>query len=84
MDADKFVENVIAVFVGTKHERDIKKLESTIAAINALEPEMQQLDDDDFRLRTAELKQRVSGPGRVTSPPNTRGAVCRYRRCRSP
>ena len=60
MDADKFVENVIAVFVGTKHERDIKKLESTIAAINALEPEMQQLDDDDFRLRTAELKQRVT------------------------
>src|SRR5215472_18607229 len=60
MDADKFVENVIAVFVGTKHERDIKKLESTIAAINALEPEMQQLADEDFRLRTAELKQRVT------------------------
>ena len=60
MDADKFVENVIAVFVGTKHERDIKKLEATIAAINALEPEMQQLADDDFRLRTAELKQRVT------------------------
>src|SRR5579863_2859712 len=60
MDADKFVENVIAVFVGTKHERDIKKLDPLVAQINALEPEMQQLDDDDFRLRTAELKQRVT------------------------
>jgi preprotein translocase subunit SecA len=60
MDADKFVENVIAVFVGTKHERDIKKLEPLVTQINALEPEMQQLDDDDFRLRTAELKQRVT------------------------
>ncbi|HXT87164.1 MAG TPA: preprotein translocase subunit SecA [Verrucomicrobiae bacterium] len=60
MDADKFVENVIAVFVGTKHERDIKKLEPLVAQINALEPEMQQLADEDFRLRTAELKQRVT------------------------
>src|SRR5690348_11186204 len=60
MDADKFVESVIAVFVGTKHERDIKKLEATIAAINALEPEMQQLADEDFALRTAEMKQRVT------------------------
>ena len=60
MDADRFVENIIAFFVGTKHERDIKKLEPLVAQINALEPEMQQLADEDFCLRTAELKQRVT------------------------
>jgi len=60
MDAEKFVENAIAVFVGSKHERDIKKLQPTIAAINALEPEMQKLADEDFRLRTAEMKRQVT------------------------
>ncbi|MGH9782415.1 MAG: preprotein translocase subunit SecA, partial [Candidatus Acidiferrales bacterium] len=60
MDADRFVENIIAFFVGTKHERDIKKLQPLVAAINALEPEMQQLADDDFRIKTAELKMQVT------------------------
>ncbi|MFI5127951.1 MAG: preprotein translocase subunit SecA, partial [Candidatus Acidiferrales bacterium] len=60
MDADRFVENIIAFFVGTKHERDIKKLQPLVAQINALEPEMQQLADDDFRIKTAELKMQVT------------------------
>jgi preprotein translocase subunit SecA len=60
MDADRFVENVIAVFVGSKHERDIKKLDPLVAAINALEPEMQKLADEDFRAKTAEMKLQVT------------------------
>ncbi len=60
MDAEKLVENAIAIFVGTKHERDIKKLDPLVAAINALEPEMQTLTDEDFRARTAELKRKVT------------------------
>jgi preprotein translocase subunit SecA len=60
MDADRFVENIIAFFVGTKHERDIKKLQPLVAQINALEPEMQNLADDDFRIKTAELKMQVT------------------------
>jgi preprotein translocase subunit SecA len=60
MDAEKFVDNVIAVFVGTKHERDIKKIQPLVAAINALEPEMAKLADEDFRLKTAEMKQQVT------------------------
>jgi preprotein translocase subunit SecA len=60
MDADKLVESAIAVFVGTKHERDIKKLNPLVAAINALEPEMQKLADEDFRVKTAELKLQVT------------------------
>jgi preprotein translocase subunit SecA len=60
MEAEKLVDNFIAVFVGTKHERDIKKLQPLVAAINALEPEMQKLADEDFRLKTAELKAQVT------------------------
>ncbi|MGH9730172.1 MAG: preprotein translocase subunit SecA, partial [Candidatus Acidiferrales bacterium] len=51
---------MIAFFVGTKHERDIKKLQPLVVAINALEPEMQKLEDDDFRIKTAEMKMQVT------------------------
>src|SRR5690348_3017301 len=60
MEAEKLVDNFIAVFVGSKHERDIKKLQPLVAAINALEPEMQQLADEDFRIKTAELRAQVT------------------------
>ncbi|HEV2297041.1 MAG TPA: preprotein translocase subunit SecA [Candidatus Acidoferrales bacterium] len=60
MEAEKLVDNFIAAFVGSKHERDIKKLQPLVAAINALEPEMQRLTDEDFRLKTAELKAQVT------------------------
>ncbi len=60
MDADRLVEGFIAVFVGTKHERDIKKLEPLVVEINALEPEMQKLADEDFLTKTAELKKQVA------------------------
>jgi preprotein translocase subunit SecA len=59
MDIEKFVDKFIAFFVGTKHERDIKKLQPLIAQINALEPEMQNLADADFVERTAALRAEV-------------------------
>jgi preprotein translocase subunit SecA len=36
MDVAKVVDRVVASFIGTKHERDIKKLQPLIAAINAV------------------------------------------------
>src|SRR6202043_313592 len=47
MDAAKVVDSVIARFIGTKHERDVKKLQPNVAAINALEPEIKALSDED-------------------------------------
>jgi preprotein translocase subunit SecA len=46
--------------MGTKNERELKRLSGRVAEINALEPEMQQLADADFPLRTAQLKERIS------------------------
>ncbi len=50
MDAAKVVDSVIARFIGTKHERDVKKLQPNVAAINALEPEIKALSDEDLKL----------------------------------
>src|SRR5215472_298031 len=72
MDVAKVVDNVIARFIGTKHERDIKKLEPLVAAINALEAELRGSDgggmggsvgggisDDELKNRFQALKTRV-------------------------
>src|SRR5208282_1436536 len=40
-------------------ERDVKKLQPIVAAINAEEPEVQALSDDELKLRCAELKAEV-------------------------
>src|SRR5207249_3894382 len=46
--------------IGTKNERELKRLEARIEAINALEPEMQQLPDSEFPLRTDKFKKRLA------------------------
>src|SRR5262249_14413378 len=59
MDAAKILDRVVATFIGTKHERAIKKLQPVIAAINAKDPEMQQLSDDALKSKFATLKGQV-------------------------
>src|SRR5690348_15331227 len=59
MDVAKVVDNVIARFIGTKHERDLKKLEPLVAAINAQEPEVQVLHDEQLKERFAALRTQV-------------------------
>jgi preprotein translocase subunit SecA len=60
MEVDRIIDNVVARFIGTKHERDIKKIKPFVEQINALEPEMQKLADSDFTARTAALKAEVA------------------------
>jgi len=59
MNVERVIDNVVARFIGTKHERDVKRIQPTVATINALEPEMQKLSDSDFPARTATLKAEV-------------------------
>jgi len=59
MDVAKLLDNFIAWFIGTKHERDIKKLQPVIAAINAREAEVRALSDEAIKERYAELRKQV-------------------------
>ena len=65
MDVEKFVDSIVSFFIGTKHERDIKKIQPLIADMNALEPEMKELPDAEFPARLAalraEVQQRMEG-----------------------
>src|ERR1700728_156614 len=59
MDVEKVIDNVVARFIGTKHERDVKRVQPVVVEINAIEPEMKGLRDEDLAKRTAALKAEV-------------------------
>ncbi|GAC1616168.1 MAG: preprotein translocase subunit SecA [Candidatus Acidiferrum sp.] len=59
MDVANVVDKVIAKFIGTKHERDVKKLQPIVAAINAREAEVQALSDEQLKERFGDLKTQV-------------------------
>ena len=44
---------------GSANDRFIKTLDKTVAAVNALEPEVQALSDQDLRARTDWLRGRL-------------------------
>src|SRR5687768_2028448 len=54
------VDAILAKIFGTKHEREMKVLRPTIAAINDLEPGMQQLSDEQLAAKTQEFKQKLA------------------------
>jgi preprotein translocase subunit SecA len=59
MEAAQILDRVVARFIGTKHERDVKKLQPTIAAMNAREAEVRALSDAELKSRFMELRAQV-------------------------
>jgi preprotein translocase subunit SecA len=59
MEVAQILDRVVARFIGTKHERDIKKLQPVVAAINAQEAEVRALSDAQLKERFAALKTQV-------------------------
>src|SRR5215510_10815583 len=54
------VDAVLAKIFGTKTEREVKAMLPTVAAINDLEPEMQQLSDIDLAAKTIGFKEQLA------------------------
>jgi preprotein translocase subunit SecA len=59
MDPAQILDRVVARFIGTKHERDVKKLQPSVAAINEHEAEVKALSDDDLKARFQALKEPI-------------------------
>jgi preprotein translocase subunit SecA len=68
---------ILRTVFGTKHERDVKRMKPVVAQINALEPEMQQLDDAGLAARTDELRKRVADGEELDDLLPEAFAVCR-------
>ena len=53
------LDATLAKIFGTRNEREVKRLRPMVAAINDLEPALQQLSDAELAQKTIEFKQRI-------------------------
>src|SRR2546421_866622 len=68
MDAAKVIDSVIARFIGTKHERDVKKLQPFVVAINDREAEVKGLSDDALKEQFQPLKEPIQAELKDADP----------------
>jgi len=54
------INTLLGKVFGTKNEREVKRLLPRVAAINALEPEMHKLSDEQLRAKTDEFRKRIA------------------------
>jgi preprotein translocase subunit SecA len=59
MEVDRLLDSVVARFIGTKHERDIKRIQPLVDEINALELEMKKFSDAELSAETPKLRREV-------------------------
>ncbi|MDP9193336.1 MAG: preprotein translocase subunit SecA [Acidobacteriota bacterium] len=53
------IDKVLTMIFGSKHERDVKAMRPIVAEINALEPRVSALTDDELRAQTEEFRERL-------------------------
>jgi preprotein translocase subunit SecA len=53
------INKVITKFIGTKDERDYKRIQPIVDAVNELESEISALNDDQLRAKTVYFKQKL-------------------------
>src|SRR5689334_15896891 len=53
------INNLLTKVVGTRNEREVKRMRPTLARIAEMEPKLQALTDDELRQKTAEFRLRL-------------------------
>src|SRR6187455_3283043 len=54
------LDTLLAKVVGTQNDRELKRLRPIVAEVNAFEPAIKALSDEQLRGKTAEFRQRVA------------------------
>ena len=54
------IGQLLAKVIGTQNEREIKRLQPRVVEINALEPAIQSLTDEQLRAKTVEFRERLA------------------------
>jgi len=52
--------DIMKLFFGTKHDRDIKKLGPILKLINSLEPQMKAMSDEELKAQTPKFKEMLN------------------------
>lgn len=69
--------NIAKKLFGSRNDRLLKQYRKIVTKINALEPQMQALGDDELKAKTAEFKERVAQGADLDSLLPEAFAVCR-------
>jgi len=65
------INTLLGKVFGTKNEREVKRLLPRVAAINAREPEIKKLSDEQLRAKTDEFRKRIQDRlGRIPDEPD--------------
>lgn len=68
---------IVKKVIGSRNDRFIKSLQKDVKAINALEPEIQALSDEQLKAKTDEFRQRLADGAELDSLLHEAFAVCR-------
>jgi len=69
--------NILKKIIGTKNEREIKRISSVVEQINALEPAITSLTDTDLHAKTDEFRSRIADGETLDDLLPEAFAVCR-------
>ncbi|MCC5813309.1 MAG: preprotein translocase subunit SecA [Leptospira sp.] len=53
------IDKILGFFLGSKHERDMKRMAPIVAEINSLESEVKSMSDEDLAGQTSKFKKRL-------------------------
>jgi preprotein translocase subunit SecA len=71
------INTVLGKVFGTAHQREMKRLQPIVNAINALEPQIKALSDSALQAKTPEFKQRLANGETLDQILPEAFAVCR-------
>ncbi|WP_295861277.1 preprotein translocase subunit SecA, partial [uncultured Xanthomonas sp.] len=71
------INSLLTRVFGSRNERQLRQLHRIVAKINALEPEMEQLSDEQLQAKTPELRGRIAGGETLDKVLPEAFAVCR-------
>ncbi|MBN6149989.1 preprotein translocase subunit SecA [Xanthomonas sp. AmX2] len=71
------INSLLTRVFGSRNERQLRQLTRIVAKVNALEPEMERLSDEQLQAKTPELRARVAGGETLDKVLPEAFAVCR-------
>ncbi|MDD5544979.1 MAG: preprotein translocase subunit SecA, partial [Acidobacteriia bacterium] len=71
------IDNVLKKIFGSRNDRELKRIQPMVAAINDLEPHIQKFTDDQLRQKTAEFKEKLRQGAALDDVLFESFAVCR-------
>ena len=73
----KLLGTVLSKVIGTRNERELKRIGALVGDVNRLEPEMRKLAEADFPAKTEELRKRHAGGESLDDLQAEAFALCR-------